>query len=96
MLRRPHESAQYASYDLARACQAAGVTRSMGSVADCYDNALIESFFAALECELLDRTRFENRNQARMAIFDYVEHFYKPKRRHAAIGNLSPDTYERR
>ncbi len=67
------QGCQYASYDFARACRAAGVDRSMGSVGDCYDNAMAESFFATLECELIDRSVFENRNQARMAIFDYIE-----------------------
>jgi putative transposase len=79
--RRPQEvvvhhsdqGCQYTSYDFARACRAAGVERSMGSVGDCYDNAMAESFFATLECELLDRTAFENRNVARMSIFDFIE-----------------------
>jgi putative transposase len=62
------QGCQYTSYDFARACRAAGVERSMGSVGDCYDNALAESFFATLECELIDRGVFENRNHARLAI----------------------------
>ena len=96
MLRRPDESAQYASYDFAKACKAAHVTRSMGSVGDCFDNAMAESFFATLECELLDRSALENRNMARMAIFDYLERFYNPTRRHSSVGNLSPLEFERR
>ena len=90
------QGCQYTSYDFARACRAAGVERSMGSVGDCYDNAMAESFFATLECELLDRTAFENRNVARMAIFDFIETFYNPWRRHSSIGYLSPATFERR
>jgi putative transposase len=90
------QGCQYTSYDFARACRAVGVERSMGSVGDCYDNAMAESFFATLECELLDRTVFENRNAARMAIFDFIEAFYNPWRRHSSIGNLSPTEYERR
>ena len=86
---------QYTSYDFARACRAAGVERSMGSVGDCYD-AMAESFFATLECELLDRTAFENRNAARMSVFDFIDAFYNPWRRHSSIGNLSPAEYERR
>ncbi len=58
--------------------------------------AMAESFFATLEWELLDRTVFENRSQARMAVFDYIEAFYNPWRRHSSIGNLSPAEYERR
>jgi len=68
----------------------------MGSVGDCYDNAMAESFFATLECELLDRTSFENRNLARLVIFDYIESFYNPWRRHSSIGNLAPAEFERR
>jgi putative transposase len=67
----------------------------MDSVGDCYD-AMAESFFATLECELLDRTVFENHNAARMAVFDFVEAFYNPWRRHSSIGNLSAAEYERR
>jgi putative transposase len=69
VLRRSTEPSQYTSYDFAKACRAAGVEHSMGSVADCFDNAMAESFFATLECELIDRSVFENRSQARMAIF---------------------------
>jgi putative transposase len=68
----------------------------MGSVGDCYDNAMAESFFATLECELIDLTVFENRNQARLAVFDFIEAFYNPWRRHSSIANLSPAEYERR
>ena len=90
------QGCQYTSYDFAKACRAAGVERSMGSVGDCFDNALAESFFATLECELLDRSVFANRNQARIAVFDFIEAFYNPWRRHSSIGNLSPVEYERR
>jgi putative transposase len=57
---------------------------------------MAESFFATLECELLDRSAFENRNQARLEIFDYVERFYNATRRHSSINNLSPAEFERR
>ena len=90
------QGCQYTSYDFARACRAAGVERSMGSVGDCYDNALAESFFATLECELLDRAIFPNRNAARVAVFDFVERFYNPWRRHSSIGYISPAEFERR
>ena len=68
----------------------------MGTVGDCYDNAMAESFFATLECELIDRSTFETRNQARLAVFDFIEAFYNPWRRHSSIGNLSPAEYEQR
>lgn len=90
------QGCQYTSYDFAKACKAAGVERSMGSVGDCFDNAMAESFFATLECELLDRSTFANHRVARMAIFDFIEAFYNPKRRHSSIGNLSPVEFERR
>jgi putative transposase len=68
----------------------------MGTVGDCYDNAMAESFFATLECELIDRSTFETRNQARLAVFDFIEAFYNPWRRHSSLGNLSPAEFERR
>jgi len=68
----------------------------MGSVGDAYDNAMCESFFASLECELLDRTRFRNQHEAKLAVFDYIEGFYNPYRRHESLGYLSPINYERR
>ncbi len=66
----------------------------MGSVGDCYDNALCESFFATLECELIDRTVFRSRGEARLAVFDFIEGFYNPKRRHSALGYVSPVDFE--
>lgn len=90
------QGCQYTSYDFAKACRAAGVERSMGSVGDCFDNAMAESFFATLECELIDRSVFENRSMARMAIFDFIEGFYNSWRRHSSIGNICPAEYERR
>ena len=68
----------------------------MGSVGDAYDNAMCESFFATLECELLARSRFKTQAEARHAIFEFVEGFYNRRRRHSSIGYLSPVDYERR
>jgi putative transposase len=68
----------------------------MGSVGDCFDNAMCESFFASLECELIDRNRWRTHSEARMAVFDYIEAFYNPRRRHSGIGYLSPAQFERR
>ena len=62
---------------------------------DAYDNAGTERFFATLECELLDRTRFATRTQARVAVFDYLEGFYNSHRRHSTLGQRSPADYER-
>jgi hypothetical protein len=68
----------------------------MGSVGDAYDNAMAESFFATLECELIDRNRFKTQAEARSAVFAFIEGFYNSRRRHSALGYLSPIEYERR
>ena len=67
----------------------------MGSVGDCYDNAMCESFFASLECELIDRSVFRSHREARCKIFEYIEGWYNPRRRHSALGYLSPVSFER-
>ena len=66
----------------------------MGSVGDCYDNALCESFFATLECELLDRHIFRTQAEARLAVFEFIEGWYNPHRRYSALDYLSPNRYE--
>ena len=73
----------------------AGVRPSMGSVGDCYDNAMCESFFATLECELFDRRTFSSRAEARLAVFEFIEGWYNPHRRHSSIGYESPINFER-
>jgi putative transposase len=96
VLRRLVEPAQYTSLAFGRRCQEAGVRPSMGSVGDAYDNALCESFFATLECELLDRHRFRTQVEARLAIFDFIEGWYNPRRRPSSLDYLSPIAYEKR
>ncbi len=88
------QGSQYTSIAFGQRCQEAGVRPSMGSVGDCYDNAMCESFFATLECELLDRERFETRAEARMAVFRFIEGWYNPHRRHSALAYQSPMVYE--
>ena len=66
----------------------------MGSVGDAFDNAMAESFFATLECELLDRRRFATQVEARLAVFDFLEGWYNPHRRHSALDYESPMSYE--
>jgi putative transposase len=88
------QGCQYTSLAFGLRCQQAGVRPSMGSVGDAYDNALCESFFATLECELLDRQRFATQVQARLAIFDFIEGWYNPHRRHSALDYESPMRYE--
>ncbi len=68
----------------------------MGSVGDCYDNAMCESFNAILECELLAKHRFKNQRDAALAVFAFIEGFYNTRRRHTSIGNISPMEFERR
>ena len=87
--------AQYTSIAFGKRCREAGVTLSMGSVGDCYDNALCESFFATLECELIERSTFRTRGEARLAVFDFIEAFYNRKRRHSSLGYVSPVAFER-
>jgi putative transposase len=88
------QGGQYTALAFGYRCREAGVRPSMGSVGDCYDNALCESFFATLECELLDRHIFRTRNEARLAVFEFIEGWYNPQRRHSALGYLSPMRYE--
>ncbi len=89
------QGSQYTSLAFGRRCDEAGVRPSMGSVGDCFDNAMCESFFATLECELLDRRRFHTQAEARMAVFEFIEGWYNPHRRHSALDYLSPINYER-
>jgi putative transposase len=88
------QGSQYTSIAFGKRCEVAGVRPSMGSVGDCYDNALCESFFASLECELLDREKLRTPAEARLAIFDYIEGWYNPHRRHSSIGYASPAQFE--
>lgn len=89
------QGTQYTSIAFGQRCREVGVKPSMGSVGDCYDNAMAESFFATLECELLDRHRFPTQAEARMAVFEYIEGWYNPHRRHSALGQISPVEFER-
>jgi transposase InsO family protein len=87
---------QYASGDYQDALAAAGAICSMSRTGNCWDNAPIESFFASLKCELVHRRRFATRQEARTAIFEWIEAWYNRKRRHSALGYLSPEEFERR
>jgi putative transposase len=90
------QGTQYTSIAFGLRCKEVGVRPSMGSAGDCFDNALCESFFATLECELLDRRRFRTQAEAKMAIFEFIEGWYNPHRRHSALDYESPINYERR
>lgn len=102
-IRRPrgtiHHSdrgSQYTSEVFGGRLAAAGIAISMGAPGSCWDNAMAESFFASLETELIDRSHWETRAEARLAVFDWIEVFYNRTRRHSSIGNLSPAEFERR
>jgi putative transposase len=87
---------QYTSIAFGLRCKQAGVRPSMGSIGDCFDNAMAESFFATLECELLDRVTLRTKAEARMAVFEFIEGWYNPTRRHSGLGRISPVEFERR
>ena len=88
--------AQYTSLVFSRRLEEAGLVGSMGSVGDALDNAVAESFYATLQTELLDRQRWATRRALKTAIFEYIEGFYNRRRRHSALGYLSPQEYEER
>lgn len=90
------QGSQYTAIGFGLRCREAGVRPSMGSVGDCYDNALCESFFATLECELLDRVTLRTPAEARLAVFDFIEGWYNPRRRHSSLDDESPLIFERR
>ena len=89
------QGSQYTSLTFGKRCRDAGIALSMGSVGDCYDNAMAESFFASLECELLDQSSFRNHAEARAELFRYIEGWYNTHRRHSAIGHRSPVNFEK-
>lgn len=86
---------QYTALAFGQRCQRMGVRPSRGTVGDAYDNAMAESFFATLECERLDQRTYRSHTDARLDLFQYIEGWYNPHRRHSGIGNRSPINYER-
>jgi putative transposase len=89
------QGCQYTALEFGRRCREAGVRPSMGSAGDCYDNALCESFFATLECELIRSVAMPSRAVARLRVFEFIEGWYNPRRLHSALGYRSPVDYER-
>jgi transposase InsO family protein len=87
---------EYTAVAFSGRCRQLGIRLSMGSVGDCFDNAMMESLFSSLEAEVLDRYRLRTRDEARTKIFSWIEGWYNPHRRHSGIGYLSPREYERR
>ena len=89
------QGSQYTSLAFGQRCREMGVRPSMGTVGDAYDNAMAESFFATLECELIERRTWQNKAQARTALFTWIEGWYNPRRLHSALGYQSPNNFER-
>ena len=87
---------EYTAVAFSTRCRELGITRSMGSIGDCFDNAMMESFFSSLEAEVLDRYRFTTREEARIEIFSWIEGWYNTHRRHSGLGYVSPREFERR
>jgi putative transposase len=96
LIHHSDHGSQYTSLAFGRRVRESGIAASMGSVGDCYDNAMAESFFATLETELIDRSVWAGPAEARTAVFEYIEVFYNRIRRHSSLGNLSPEQFEER
>ena len=89
------QGSQYTSLAFGKRCAEMGVKPSMGTVGDAYDNAMAESFFASLECELINRRSWQTKSQARLAVFTWIESWYNPLRRHSGINYKSPNNFEK-
>jgi putative transposase len=85
---------QYTSWTFTKRAKESGLLPSMGSIGDCYDNAMIESFWGRVQTELLDRRRWRTRLELANALFEYLEMFHNRRRRHTALGMLTPIEYE--
>ncbi len=96
LLHHSDRGAQYAALDYQALLARHQIVPSMSRPANCYDNAVVESFFATLEWELIERSDWPTRDAARLAIFDYIECWYNQKRRHSSLGYLSPAEYEQK
>jgi putative transposase len=94
LIHHSDRGSQYASLAFGATLRESGILASMGSRGDAYDNAAAESFMATIKTELVKRTTFKTRDAARLAIFDYIEAFYNPLRRHSALDYMSPAKYE--
>jgi putative transposase len=88
------QGSQYTSLAFGKRCEEMNVKPSMGTVGDAYDNAMAESFFASLECELINRRTWKTKTEARLAVFSWIEAWYNPKRLHSGLGYLSPNQFE--
>ena len=96
LLHHSDRGAQYTSEDFRDELDKHGIKCSMSARGNCYDNAVVESFFGLLKRERVNQTRYLTRDEAKQDIFDYIECFYNRKRRHSYLGNISPVAYEKR
>ena len=94
VLRRPLESSQFTAWTFTDRAKRSGLLPSMGSVGDCYDNAMIEAFWSRMQVELLNTRRWKTRVELANAIFEYIEVFHNRRRRHSALGMRTPIEYE--
>jgi putative transposase len=90
------QGVQFASWAFTQRARASGLMPSMGSVGDCYDNAMVEAFWSRMQVELLDRRRWRTRVELANAIFEYLEIFHNRQRRHSSLGMLTPLEFENR
>lgn len=96
LLHHSDRGSQYTAEDYRKLMKEAGIEVSMSGKGDCWDNAPLESFFATLKTELISHVDYETRDQVRRDLFDFIEIFYNRKRRHSALGYLSPVEFEKR
>jgi len=96
LIHHSDRGSQYTSDDFRDALASHGIECSMSSSGNCYDNAVVESFFGLLKRERVNRVRYRTRDEARADLFDYIEVFYNRKRRHGYLGNISPADFEER
>ncbi len=94
LLHHSDQGSQYTSDDFQRLLGAHGITCSMSRKGDCWDNAAMESFFSTMKTERVDRRPYATRDDARADVFDYIERFYNPRRRHSVLDYLSPVQFE--
>ncbi len=95
LIHHSDQGSQYVSLAFGRRCRLAGIEQSMGGRGSAYDNAVCESFFKTLKSELVDRQSWPTKAELRSAVFDYIECFYNPRRRHSSLDYLSPVEYEK-
>ena len=96
LMHHSDQGSQYSSEEFQRLLAEQNITCSMSRRGDCWDNAAMESFFSTLKLERVNRRRYATRDEARADLFDYIERFYNPRRKHSTLGNISPAEFERR